>query len=136
LSDEDLLRRPHPQCNHVNWQVGHLIAAEHQMMEQLKPGGMPPLPDQFATRYAKETQRNDDPSQFCTKEQLLRTHAAQRAGTKRMLSLYNAEDLDRETGVDYAPTVGAMIGLQSSHWLMHAGQWVIVRRELGKPLLF
>ncbi len=27
LTDEDFMRRPHPGCNHINWQVGHLVAA-------------------------------------------------------------------------------------------------------------
>ena len=26
LSDEDMMKRPHPGCNHIKWQVGHLIA--------------------------------------------------------------------------------------------------------------
>lgn len=136
LADADLLRRPHPKCNHLNWQVGHLVTAEHQMLESVQPGSMPPLPAGFAEKYAKETQGSDNPAQFCKKEELLRAHAEQREGTKRLLARLSPADLDRETGIDYAPTLGAMIGLQSSHWLMHAGQWVIVRRELGKPVLF
>jgi hypothetical protein len=28
-----------------------------------------------------------------------------------------------------------MLSMQGSHWMMHAGQWVIVRRNLGKPVL-
>ena len=45
-------------------------------------------------------------------------------------------NLDKPTGVDYAATVGAMYSLQGSHWLMHAGQWAVVRRQLGRPPLF
>jgi len=26
--------------------------------------------------------------------------------------------------------------LHPQHWLMHAGQWAVVRRKLGKPPLF
>lgn len=106
------------------------------MMESVSSGAMPPLPAGFAERYVRETQGSDDPSQFCGKDELLAVHNEQREGTKRILAQMSAADLDRETGVDYAPTVGAMISMQGSHWLMHAGQWVIVRRELGKPVLF
>jgi len=35
-----------------------------------------------------------------------------------------------------APTLGALILLQSNHTLMHAGQFTVVRRKLGKPVLF
>ena len=36
----------------------------------------------------------------------------------------------------FGATVGAVIGGQSAHWMMHAGQWVIVRRQLGKEAIF
>ena len=35
-----------------------------------------------------------------------------------------------------APTLGALLLLQSNHTLMHAGQFTVVRRKLGKPVLF
>jgi hypothetical protein len=34
------------------------------------------------------------------------------------------------------PTVGAIFLLESNHTLMHAGQFTVVRRKLGKPVLF
>jgi hypothetical protein len=34
-----------------------------------------------------------------------------------------------------APTVGALFLLGANHELMHAGQFVVVRRKLGKPIL-
>ena len=37
---------------------------------------------------------------------------------------------------DYAPTVGAVLLLIGNHWMMHAGQFVPVRRKLGRPPLF
>ncbi|MHC4880033.1 MAG: DinB family protein, partial [Planctomycetota bacterium] len=36
----------------------------------------------------------------------------------------------------YAPTVGAAFSLHGSHWLMHAGQWAVLRRKLGREPLF
>ena len=35
---------------------------------------------------------------------------------------------------DYAPTVGAVFALMAAHELMHAGQFVPVRRMLGKQI--
>ncbi len=71
-----------------------------------------------------------------TKDQLLAVFKEQRAATLAALAKQSDSDLDKSTGVDYAPTVGSMFSMQGSHWLMHGGQWVIVRRKVGKPALF
>ncbi len=135
LTDADLMRRPHPACNHLNWQVGHLIVNEHQLMSKVLPGAMPELPAGFAARYDKGTIGNDDPAAFADKATLMAQYQAQRKGTLAALEWVSATELDRVTGIDYAPTVGAMFLLQADHWLMHCGQWVVVRRQLGKPVL-
>jgi hypothetical protein len=36
----------------------------------------------------------------------------------------------------FAPTLGALFILISNHVLMHTGQFTVVRRKLGKPVLF
>jgi len=48
-------------------------------------------------------------------------------------------DLDRPVTSNMAkvaPTVGSLLLLASNHVLMHAGQFTVVRRKLGKPVLF
>ncbi len=48
-------------------------------------------------------------------------------------------DLDKpapESMRDYAPTVASVLTLLRTHRLMHAGQFVPIRRKLGKPALF
>jgi hypothetical protein len=136
LNDEELLRRPHPRCNHINWQWGHLIVSENELVNQAIPGVMPPLPEGFADRYTKETVGLDDPSSFASKEQLLEVMAEQRKGTLAALEQTTLEDLDRPTGIPYAPNVASIFSLQGTHWLMHAGQWVVVRRQLGRDPMF
>ena len=136
LNDADLMRRAAPGINHINWQIGHLITAEHQMVAGVAPDAMPPLPAGFADKYGKATASSDDASQFLSKEELLKIAAEQRAGTLKALEAQTAESLDKATGIEYAPTVGAIFSLQGSHWLMHAGQWAVVRRQLGHPPLF
>ena len=37
---------------------------------------------------------------------------------------------------EFAPTLGAMLLLNANHVMMHAGQFSVVRRKLGKPILF
>lgn len=135
LTDADLMTRPHPGCNHINWQVGHLILSEHQLINKVAPDAMPALPAGFAEKYSKETTSSNDASAFATKDELLQAYRQQRAATLAELNKLNDEDFSKTTGVDYAPTVGAMFALQGSHWLMHAGQWVIVRRAVGRPVL-
>jgi hypothetical protein len=136
LSDADLMRRASPGINHINWQVGHLIVAEHQMVGQACPGTMPALPAGFAEKYSKETAGSDNASQFCSKTELLKVAAEQRAATLAALANLADADLDKQTGIPYAPTVGSLFSLQGSHALMHAGQWAVVRRQLGHPPLF
>ncbi len=139
LTDEQMMQRPHPECNHLKWQIGHLIASENMMINGVAPGSMPALPEGFGERYSKETATSDDASAFDSKDELLRLYQEQRAGTLAALANCSDEDLNApapESMQSYAPTVGAAFSMQGSHWLMHAGQWAVVRRQLGKPPLF
>ena len=136
LTDQELMHRPCPGCNHINWQVGHLIVAENQMIGQVAPGAMPDLPAGFAEKYSAATSSGDDPKAFASKAELLRVYQEQRAATLAALAKQTDADLDRATGVEYAPNVAAMFSMQGSHWLMHAGQWAVTRRQLGRKPLF
>ncbi|HEY2827841.1 MAG TPA: DinB family protein [Pirellulales bacterium] len=136
LNDSDLMRRPCPGCNHINWQIGHLILSENNMFKDVAPGTLPPLPAGFAEKYSKDTASSNDVSKFCKKDELLKIHKQQRAATLAALDKMTDEQMDSPTGLDYAPTVGSVFSMQGSHWLMHAGQWVVVRRQLGRKPLF
>jgi hypothetical protein len=139
LTDEQLLQRPAPGCNHINWQVGHLIASENYMISQCVAGSMPPLPDGFAEKYSKDAAKLDDPEAFCSKQELMQAFETQRKATLAALDKVSDAELDKpspEAMQAYAPNVAAAFNMQGSHWLMHAGQWAVVRRQLGKPPLF
>jgi hypothetical protein len=136
LNDSELMRRPCPGCNHINWQIGHLIASENHMLNQVLPGSLPPLPAGLAEKYSKDTASSDDASKFSKKDELLNIHKQQRAATLVALDKLTDDKLDAATGLDYAPTIGSVMTMQGSHWLMHAGQWVVVRRQLGRKPLF
>jgi hypothetical protein len=139
LTDADLLVRPVPGTNHLAWQLGHIIAAEHSMVEMVKPGSMPPLPAGFAEKHKKETATNDDAKAFCTKAEYVDAMKKQRAGTLAVLSSLSDSDFDKpapEAVRGFLKTTGDVFTMQASHWLMHAGQWAVVRRKLGKPPLF
>lgn len=136
LTDAELLKRPCAGCNHINWQIGHLIASEHGMIEQVAPGSMPPLPEGFKEKYTAETSASDDPKAFLTKAELMATYKAQRDATLAALEKQTDASLDGPSGFDWSPTVGSIFSMQGGHWLMHAGQWAVVRRQLGRKPLF
>ena len=138
LSDEDLMRRPHAECNHINWQIGHLIASDHQMVSNCYSGSLPELPEGFVDKYSKENSANNDPGGFATKEELMSLMDSQHAAILEKLKTLSDDDLDIASPEEmrgYAPTVGSVFNLIGAHWLMHCGQWVIVRREVGRDIV-
>ena len=139
LSDSDLLHRPVDGANHINWQLGHLIVAEHNLCDPVAPGAMPALPEGFAAKYGKDTADSDDARSFESKESLLAVQAEQRAGLLKILDGLSDEDLDKpgpEAMRSFFPNFASLILSADFHWMMHAGQWAITRRSLGKPPLF
>jgi hypothetical protein len=136
LTDKELLHRPHPACNHLNWQLGHLIVAEHGLIEKEMPGAMPPLPAGFAEKYGMDKTGVDDPKALATKAELVSTMKEQRAGLLKAFEKASDDDLGRKTE-GWTPNVGALfLAAASSHWLMHLGQWSVIRRQLGRKPLF
>ena len=137
LDDADLMVRAVPEANHVAWQLGHLVASEHQMLADAGYP-MPDLPDGFAESYTNETAKSDDPGKFHKQDQYLEYMARQRAATLATLDAVADTDLDKptpESMQEYAPTVGAAFNVIGIHVMMHAAQFVAVRRKLGKPIL-
>lgn len=139
LSDEEMMHRPAEGANHIKWQLGHLIASEHNLVNSVCPDAMPALPDGFAEKYTKETAGVDDAGAFDSKADLLKVYEQQRAGTLAALDKLSDDDLDKaspEWMQQFAPNVAAVFEMQGSHYLMHAGQWAVIRRQLGRPPLF
>ena len=138
MSDADLLVRPVPQANHIAWQLGHLISSEHQMASALGHE-MPELPAGFAEAHDKDGARSDDPARFAAKDEYLALLEKVRAATLAGLEATPEADLEKpapEPMRSYAPTVAAAWIIIGIHELMHASQWVTLRRKLGKPVLF
>ena len=138
LSDADLLLRPVEGMNPIAWQLGHLISSERPMIEAIRAGSCPPLPEGFAANHGPEATTSDDTSKFRTKAEDLDLWHAQREATKALLDVLNDAELDApgpDLGWMKAPTVGWVFGLTGTHVLMHVGQWVPVRRKLNKPIV-
>jgi hypothetical protein len=139
LSDADLLVRPVPNANHIAWQLGHLIVSERGMGQQVAGVRYPELPAGFAEQHDKKKAAEDPPRGFATKAQYLELFNKVRGATVEAVGKLSDADLDRPTEGNmarFAPTLGALLVLTANHVMMHAGQFSVVRRKLGKPVLF
>jgi hypothetical protein len=140
LSDADLFVRPVPNANHIAWQLGHLIAAESGLLKDYFPAGTyAELPAGFAEQHGKSTASSESSKGFGAKKDYLDLFNKLRSSTIAALEKLPEKDLDTPTKgnmATFAPTLGALLLLQSNHTLMHAGQFTVVRRKLGKPVVF
>jgi hypothetical protein len=140
LSDADLLVRPSPGANHIAWQMGHLIASEQRLAGPNLPAARySDLPAGFAEKHNKDTAAKESPADFYTRAEYVELFTKTRQATIAALETLSDADLDRPTEgpmKSFAPTLGALLLLVSNHALMHGGQFSVVRRKLGKPILF
>lgn len=140
LSDADLLVRPVPNANHIAWQLGHLIMSEAGIARMGLPSvAYPQLPAGFAEHHANEAAKEDSPAKFATKDVYLDLFKRTREASIAALTGLTDADFDKPTTgrmSEFAPNVGALFQLVANHTLMHAGQFTVVRRKLGKPVLF
>jgi hypothetical protein len=138
LNDAELLVRSVPNANHIAWQLGHLIVSEHHMVSGMGHS-MPELPAGFAEAHSAAAARSDNPAKFAKKAEYLAILEQVRRGSLAAFEATPETDLDNpgpEPMRAFAPTVGAVFTILGTHELMHAGQYVPVRRKLGKPVLF
>lgn len=138
LDDSELMIRPAPGCNHLAWQLGHLISSEVGLLNQVCPGSAPELPAGFVDAHKKDKSDCNDASKFATKQQYIDLLDKVRDATKAALAKLPDADLDKagpEEMRSFCPTVGSFFTLIATHPMMHAGQFVPVRRALGKPIV-
>ena len=137
FSDAELMERPGPGCNHIAWQLGHLIASEVQLLQAIAPQAQVELPEGFAEKHSKDQIGNDNPADFYSKQQYLDLFEKVNSVTRDEFAKISDADLDQpapEGLRSMFPTVGDVVILIATHGLMHAGQFVPVRRRLGKPV--
>lgn len=96
------------------------------------------LPAGFAEQHSKETAGSDDAAKFLTKQQYLDLLDQCHAATSAALDAYPDADLDlpppdRFQGL--CANMGGVWALVATHTMMHAGQFVPLRRALGKPVV-
>jgi len=138
LTDGELLARPCNGGNHIAWQLGHLIGSERHLVEQAAPNRMPPLPESFGPRHKKETAAIDDPAAFLTKGEYVALAKEFRAATLAIVADLPDSAFDQPVSKvpPFIKTAGELFLFVGPHWIMHAGQWAVIRRTLGRPPLF
>jgi hypothetical protein len=140
LTDEEILMRPVPEANHIAWQLGHLITAERHLVEAAVPGSMPALPAGFAERHAPRGKPvTDNPADYLTKAEYIQLAQDIRKATLTVLDQLTPADLDKPIKDRVPPWVkkgGDAFTTIGGHWILHAGQWVVLRRKLGRERLF
>ena len=127
-----------PGANHIAWQLGHLVAGTQQMLGMLGHSS-PALPEGFAAAHSAEASSVDDPAKFATKSQYVSLLDQMKAAALAVIDATPENALDQPGPGpmrEYAPTVAAALGVVAMHPTMHAGQFVPIRRKLGKPALF
>lgn len=135
LSDAELLVRPIEGMNPIAWQIGHLIESERDMLEKLKPGSAPALPAGFAAAHSKEAALAGGTSGYLKKAEYEELGKKLRAASLVAIESLDAAVLDEPSGIEYAPTKGALANMLGVHVLMHVGQFAAVRRALKKPVV-
>ena len=88
LDDADLMRRPGEGCNHLAWQLGHLISSEVQLLNMVAPGQGTELPAGFADAHSKEACNNDDPASFHGKQTYVELFDKVRAASLAAVDAY------------------------------------------------
>src|SRR5688500_15995280 len=139
FSDADMLVRPTPNANHAAWQVGHAMASEVSLVNMAKAGVMPEPSERFVGKFTKETAKLDDLKAFPTKGELLEQYAVVRKGSVNWIRSLTEEDCNRpmpEKLHAFARTWGELAIMIPVHLAMHVGQIQVIRRKLGKPVLF
>jgi hypothetical protein len=138
LDDAELMLRPGPGCNHLAWQLGHLITSQCGLLNAIRPGSAPELPAGFAENHDRKNVGSDDAAQFGTTQQYLDLLDRVNAATLAVLEDYPEPDFSKESPEvmrQRFPTIGSLFVLIATHPMMHAGQFVPVRRALGKPVV-
>ncbi len=140
LTDADLMVRPAPEANHMLWQLTHLTRSQVMLAGLVSPEAPVAVPAHFDEAGKKAAAASDDPATFPTRAEVMdvlgRAHAAIVAGvtgmTDQQLAGPSPEPM-RKMGPELADIL-LMVG--GTHMALHIGQLQVLRRKLGKPIMF
>lgn len=138
FTEADFLVRPVPTANHVAWQLSHLLKGFPAMLSAFGADGKFTVPAKAAA-VTKETAKVDDAAAFPTKDELIDGNEAAIGILIEAVKGMTDADLDQpspEYFHRFATTLGQLALMVPLHQSMHIGQIQVIRRKLGKPVLF
>ena len=138
ISDDEFFIRPAENANHIAWQLGHMLSAEHKMISVVASGARPELPEGFLLKHSKEACGSDSKDDFFPKETYVSLIDPIRDTTVQELKDIPVERLYDplpEGLPEFVPSVGGLFQMCASHFFMHSGQVAVLRRKLGKPIV-
>jgi hypothetical protein len=97
------------------------------------------LPAGFSERYKKDAAAENDPKKMGNKAELLALFEKNRNAIANWVATLSTDDMAKpapEKLRGFTPTVGHVAQVIPAHFSMHLGQIQVLRRKLGKPLLF
>jgi hypothetical protein len=139
FSDADMLVRPVPAANHAAWQLGHLLAFEAMVCGMYVPQAAPKLPENFSKIHGTDGAKIDDPRQFMKKDEMLKNLDQAHTALVNWVRQMSLEDLAKpgpEQFKGWVNTLGELALGIVGHATMHLGQIQVIRRKLGKKVLF
>ena len=141
FSEADMKVRPVPNASHTQWMVGHLCLSEIFFVKATGGDGDGLLHDGFGDCFPQTKERANESSCALNKAELLAVFNKVRARTiEHVKSLDDAALLRKVpsplTQGKTETTIGFLANMPALHLSMHIGQMQIIRRVLGKPILF
>jgi hypothetical protein len=140
FSDADMLVRPAPHANHAEWMLGHLCRSEAFMLGAAGGHAEGLLPLGFGDHYPQSKEHENEVVQPLGKVVLLEQFAAVRSRMIEFVRGLGDADLLKEVPSPFNKgsntTVSFIIQMPGMHASMHVGQMQVIRRVLGKPILF
>jgi hypothetical protein len=138
LDDDAIRLRPLDGINPIAWQLGHLLSFERAMVEGIRPGSSPALPAGFDDAHSTASAKAKNDAGLLGLSDYQSLMSAQREVTKRVLDGLTDAELAApapERFRNFTPTARDGLNMVGMHFLMHAGQFVVVRRQLQKPVV-
>jgi hypothetical protein len=139
ITPEEMFVQPVPDANHIAWQIGHLIVSERNLVEAAVPGSMPPLPEGFAELHRRNSMPSAHPGDYLSKKEYLELAKHVRTATLAALDSMGDSDFDKPITArvpGFVRNAGDCFLTIGLHWSLHAGQWVVTRRKLGRARMF
>jgi hypothetical protein len=136
LTGADYLHRPCAGGNCAAWIIGHLVVSERSMLGRVGVTELPPLPDGFDKRFARDeaAPKASDYGDVTVLVPLFNRHREMLIDRVRQLS---ADELDAALPKPHPmfKTIGEAVNFMGVHVAVHAGHLSTIRRTLGRPAL-